>query len=177
MADLLRARRGIIVAALSAAATAMLGGCGFKPMYGRSSTTGRSDVRDALAHVRISPIPDRQGQRLRQILREKFASDGEASPFELDIRLAQNIQELGVRRDSTTSRANLIFTANLTVRENGDVAFVDNVRSVVSYNILDDQYGTVSSQSDAEDRALRQIGEEIKTRLGIFLDRKVAARR
>jgi LPS-assembly lipoprotein len=92
----------------------------------------------------------------------------------LEVRLAQQIQELGVRKDSTTSRANLIFSAGLTVFENGQTIHSDGVQSVVSYNILDDQYATVTSQSDAEDRALRQVGDEIKTRLAIFFDRRMA---
>lgn len=169
--------RRAALAVLSGGMATGVAGCGFRPMYGRSAASGRADVRAALAQLRVNPIPDRQGQRLRQILRESLASSGEASSFELEVKLAQSIQELGVRRDSTTSRANLIFGATLTLRESGAVAFVDNVRSIVSYNILDDQYGTVASQSDAEDRALRQIGDEITTRLGIFFDRQLAGRR
>ena len=39
---------------------------------------------------------------------------------------------------------------------------------IVSYNILDDQYATVASQADAENRGIKQLGEEIKTRLAVY---------
>ena len=162
-------------AVLAAAAAGVLGGCGFRPLYGRNSVSGRAEVRDALAGLRVRSIPDRQGQRLRQILREKLATSGAASPYELDVKLSQQVQELGVRRDSTTSRANVIFTAALTVLESGQRVFTDNVQAIVSYNILDDQYATVASQSDAEDRALRMVGDDIKTRLAVYFDRRLTA--
>lgn len=163
-------------AAFAGAALSLLSGCGFRPLYGRSSVSGRPDVLEALARVRVRTIPDRQGQRLRQILREKLASNGETSAVELEVSLAQQIQELGVRPDSTTSRANLIFIAGLALIENGARVYGDSVQAIVSYNILDDQYGTVSSQSDAEDRALRQIADEIKSRLGVYFDRRLTAK-
>lgn len=161
----------------SGGAALWLSGCGFRPLYGRSSASGRAEVMEVLSRIRIGAIPDRQGQRLRQILREKLASGEEGSPIALEVVLTRQVQELGVRPDSTTSRANLIFTAGVNVVENGARIYADNVQSIVSYNILDDQYGTVSSQSDAEDRALRQIGDEIKTRLGIFFDRRLSPRK
>jgi LPS-assembly lipoprotein len=43
------------------------------------------------------------------------------------------------------------------------------VQAIVSYNILDDQYATVASQADAEDRAVEQVGRQIKARLAVFL--------
>ena len=46
----------------------------------------------------------------------------------------------------------------------------------MSYNILDDQFATVTSQSDAEDRALGILGEEIKTRLAVYFDRRLRPR-
>lgn len=162
-------------ALLAGVAGGLLGGCGFRPLYGRDSVSGRAEVRDAMAGIRVRSIADRQGQRLRQILREKLGTNGAASPYELDIKLSQQVQELGVRKDSTTSRANLIFSAALTVFENGQSVFTDSVQSIVSYNILDDQYATVASQSDAEDRALRMVGDEIKIRLAVYFDRRLTA--
>jgi len=160
-------------ATLWGTAAFLLSGCGFRPLYGRSGVTGRAEVREALSGLRVRLIADRQGQRLRQILREKLALSGTASPYELEVTMAQQIQELGVRKDSTTSRANLVVTAALKVFENGQQVFNDSVQSIVSYNILDDQYATVASQSDAEDRALRMLGDEIRTRLAVYFDRRL----
>jgi LPS-assembly lipoprotein len=87
--------------------------------------------------------------------------------------LTKQIIELGVRPDSTTSRANLIMSARLTLYDQGAQAFVDGTQAVVSYNILDDQFASVSSQADAEDRALKQLGDDIKTRLAVYFDRRL----
>lgn len=160
-------------AALWGAAALLLSGCGFRPLYGKNSVSGRAEVREALSAVRVRSIADRSGQRLRQILREKLASNGGASPFELEVILSQQVQELGVRKDSTTSRANLVFIATIKIHESGRAVYTDSVQSIVSYNILDDQYATVASQSDAEDRALRMVGEDIKTRLAVYFDRRL----
>lgn len=157
----------------------LLAGCGFRPLYGSAGVAASPGVLNALSQTRIRPIADRSGQRLRQILNEKIYSNGPAgsSTYDLDIVVNKQIVELGVRPDSTTSRANLIMTATFSLYDAGARAYADVAQGVVSYNILDDQFATVTSQSDAEDRALRQIGEDIKTRLAIYFDRKLSPRK
>jgi hypothetical protein len=124
-----------------------------------------------MAAIQITPIADYDGVKLRQILREGMQPHGAAAHplYELDIQLRSVTQELGVRRDATSSRANRIYTARFALLQNGKRVFADQVQSVVSYNIADDQYATVTSVNDAGDRAIKQIGDEIKTRIGIFL--------
>lgn len=169
-------RRAGLAALAGAALGPAVAGCGFRPVYGRAGAAASTDVRAALATVRVLPLSDRTGMRLNQILREKLQTGGSRSGFELAVRLSQQTQELGVRRDSTTSRANLIFAADIVLLENGERVFADGVQSIVSYNILDDQYATVASQADAVDRALVQVGEEIRTRLAIYFDRRLRPR-
>ncbi|MDX2143722.1 MAG: LPS assembly lipoprotein LptE [Rhodospirillaceae bacterium] len=168
-------RRGFFTYAISAGAAALLSGCGFRPLYGTRGVAARPEVLNALAATAIRPISDRAGQRLRQILNEKLHGNGPAkqSRYDLDVVLTKQIIELGVRPDSTTSRANLIMSARLTLYDQGAQAFVDGTQAVVSYNILDDQFASVSSQADAEDRALKQLGDDIKTRLAVYFDRRL----
>lgn len=172
-----RSRRFAVVGGLTLAAVA-LSGCGFRPLYGTSGVAGSSQVMDALAQTRIRPIADRSGQRLRQILNEQIHSNGpaEQSAYDLDVTLNKQVVELGVRPDSTTSRANLIMYANFTLYDAGAKTYSDNAQAIVSFNILDDQFATVASQAAAEDRALRQIGNKIKTRLAVYYDRKLKKR-
>ena len=171
-------RRGILTAVLASGAGLALAACGFRPLYGRSGVAASPDVLNALAQTRIRTIADRSGQRLRQILNDKLYSNGpaESSRYDLDIALSKQIVEVGVRPDSTTSRANLNLTATFALYEAGAQAYRDVAQSVVSYNILDDQFATVASQTDAEDRALRQLGDEIKTRLAVYFDRRLKPR-
>ena len=152
---------------------ASLTGCGFTPLYGDHGTASSPDVRDALATVSIGSLPNREGVKLRQVLRETLQPSGLAKPvYDLRVDFTSTVQELGIRPDATSSRANLIMSASFNLWEGGKQVFGDRVQSVVSYNILDDQYATVASQADAENRGIKQIGESIKTRLAVYFHRR-----
>jgi len=152
-----------------------LAACGFTPMYATpgSGASGISvSVADKLAQIDVRPIAERRGMVLRQQLNEKLHPGGVTTTrYDLQVRLAARTQEVGVRKDSTTSRANLILTANFVLWEGDSRLLRQQVRAVVSYNILDDQYATITSERDAEARALRQISDEIRTRVAVYFDR------
>jgi LPS-assembly lipoprotein len=156
-----------------AALLVALGGCGFSPLYGTHGPASSPGVADALAKVAIRPLPNREGMKLRQVLREQLQPQGTvgSTVYDLDVKLTRQVQELGIRRDATASRANLVLVANFALNQGGGTVYRDSVTSVVGYNILDDQYATVAAQADAENRAIRQVGEEIKTRLAVYLAR------
>lgn len=146
-----------------------LAGCGFTPLYGEHGLASAPEVTDALSTVQIRSLPNRDGMKLRQVLREELSPRGVTAPaFDLDVNLATRIEELGIRQDATSSRANLVMVATFSLSEGGQTVFGDRVQSIVSYNILDDQYATVASQADAENRGIRMVGAEIKTRLAVY---------
>jgi len=152
----------------------LLAGCGFTPMYATPSPgSGKANVVAAMNKIAIRPIPDRSGMKLRQELRERMQPKGLQgnAQYDLDVTLTRTVEELGIRGDATASRANLIISASFYLAEGGTRVFGDRVQSIVGYNILDDQYATVAAQADAEDRAIRQVGDEIKTRVGVYLER------
>jgi LPS-assembly lipoprotein len=152
----------------------LLSGCGFTPLYGERSMSAAPGVNDALRQVVIRPLPDRQGQKLRQVLREQLQPRGTSKPlYDLEVHLTTRIEEIGVRRDATSSRANYILTANFFLNEGPNRVVDDRVQAIVSYNILDEQYATVASQADAENRAIRRLGEEIKTRLAVYFHQRM----
>ena len=153
-----------------------LSGCGFRPLYGTSGVTGSQEVVNELSAIDIRPIADRRGQVLRDMLEEKLQPRGRpATPqYQLQVRLNQATQLLGVRTDATSSRANLIVTATYELYDQNRRIVRERVQSVVSYNILDDQYATIASEADAEERALTQISEELRTRLAVFFDTRLA---
>ncbi len=150
--------------------------CGFSPMYGSAGFSASESVTSSLSQVNIRPIAERRGMVLRQQLSEKLHPSGSSSNrYDLQVTLSSATQELGVRQDSTTSRANLILTANYTLWDGVTRVTRNRVRSVVSYNILDDQYATIASERNAEERALRQISDEIRTRLAVYFERSASA--
>ena len=46
-----------------------------------------------------------------------------------------------------------------------------NVNSTSSFNILTSDFATLSAESDARARSLREISDEIRTRVAVFLSR------
>ncbi len=147
--------------------------CGFQPLYGRSDTGIRP--QDRLASVRIQPLPDRVGQKMHNLLRDRLNPRGQPvkPAYNLEIRLTETLQELGIRKDETATRANLILQANFVLRDaaTNDDLFRGRSRSVNSYNILESQFATQFSESDARDRALREISDEIRNRLAVYFAR------
>jgi len=155
--------------------TLAIGGCGFRPLYGTHGPAASPQVTQALATVSVLPLPNRQGMKLSRILNEQLRPRGAsvAAAYNLEVGLSERIDELGIRKDATSSRANFVLTAQFYLRESGRRIFGDQVQSIVSYNILDDQYATVASQANAEDRAIQQVGEQMKTRLAIYFHNRL----
>lgn len=165
--------------AMAAIVAVMLGGglsgCGFKPLYGSGKNSISAGELDS---VKVSHLPDREGQILRTLLVQRFNPDGRrVKPrFELKINLTQSISNLGVRRDATATRANLSVTADffLTEIRSGKQSFKGKSSITVSYNILDDRFATVAAQKNALERALRVIADSIKTRVSAYMTRDKA---
>ena len=84
------------------------------PLERLVDTSAAPGVNDALTQVLIRPLPDRQGQKLRQVLREQLQPRGmaERPAYDLEVHLTERVEEIGVRLDATSSRANYILTAN-----------------------------------------------------------------
>lgn len=153
-------------------ASFMLGSCGFKPLYG---TYG--EKAEVLQNVWIDRIRDEQGQALRNHLIDRFYSDGypQAARYNLQITLSNFTRSLDVQKDDTTSRAQLIIRAKyqLIDRQTNRAVHEATIRSVNSYNILASQFTTTVTQEDAEDRALRDLADKLKTRITLFLTEEI----
>lgn len=162
------------------AAVAMTGAtvaaCGFRPLYG----SHQAAVNQAtLSQVRIAPLPDRNGQLLyTHLTKAMHPRGGPRDPaWELAIDLREQTQNLGIRKDETATRANLILEAWFQLKDlrTGKVAFKGRSLITNSYNILQERFGTIASRSDARTRAIRELGDNISTRVAIFLSQAKTA--
>ncbi len=149
----------------------LITGCGFEPLHGRPETGNQTTT--ALSQVSVHPIPERLGQLLRIELTNQLTPLGppKAPAYVLNVDVSEVKQELGVRKDDTATRANLIITATfeLTNTQTNENLFSGTVRSINSYNILDADFATLTAEADARRRGTRDLATEIGTRLGIFL--------
>ncbi|MDZ4736320.1 MAG: hypothetical protein SGJ07_08210 [Rhodospirillaceae bacterium] len=168
-------RRTFLARAASFAALATLlplAGCGFKPLYGyQDDPTGGPPAR--LAEVKIIPIAERSGQLLYIDLRERINPLGvpDDPRWVLDIDLIERLENLLIARDETATRTNVLLRAEFTLTRLVDNAIVLNGASQVSvgYNILDNQFATITSEQDARARGVTQIGSDIATRLAVYM--------
>jgi LPS-assembly lipoprotein len=151
-----------------------LAACGFRPLYGEDSAVGSAN----LSGVRIATIQDlpdptgrspssaRAAQQLRNFLLDRVTPRGQpAKPqYELRVNLREaKLTTLGIRSDETATRATLIMTAGyVLVRLDGGGAILStSTRSDVSYNILRNEFATLSAENDARRRAAREISDTI----------------
>ncbi|WP_225770331.1 LPS assembly lipoprotein LptE [Inquilinus sp. Marseille-Q2685] len=150
-----------------------LGACGLRPLYGTNSVG--TAMSDRLAQVNVGIIGDRSGQILRtELIRTLNPQGRPAQPaYDLGVTLAESQQDVNLISDLTTTRKNLTMTASfvLTDRKTGQPVFSDSVSEITSFNILADQYTTLVGERDARERALRSLGEDIRTRLALYFDR------
>ena len=163
--------RCLRVTALIVATGLGLTACGFSPMYATQDAGAATPVTEAMSAIQIRPIDEHDGVKLRQALREGLQPNGPASRYlyDLDVQMRSVTQDLGVRKDATSSRTNRIYTARFALMQDGKRVLGDQVQTIISYNIADDQYATVASANDASDRAIKQIGDQIKMRIGLYL--------
>ena len=68
------------VALAAVGLSAVLGGCGFQPVYMPTASGKAGVAQRELAAVYVPVIPDRPGQLLRQALQERFGNDSGTPP-------------------------------------------------------------------------------------------------
>jgi LPS-assembly lipoprotein len=133
---------------------------------------------DHMAAIQISPLPDRTGQQMHNLLRDRLNPTGQPRKpvYSLGLRLSESRKQLGIRKDETATRANLKLAVRFTLSsaQTGSLLYSGFVNSVSSYNILSSPFATGFSEADARARALRELADGIRTRLGIYFSRRQA---
>lgn len=149
-----------------------LAACGFRPLYADFTGGALGTADERLAMTRVLPLDGREGQQLHNLLRDRVNPAGQPGKpsYLLEIKLESRIDELGIRRDETATRANLILEADFVLRpyRSKDVLVRGRAQSVNSYNILDEFYATSVSERNALSRGLREVADSIRLRLAVY---------
>lgn len=160
--------RGLLALAVTATAA-----CGFQPLYGDKSIG--AGAKEMLHSVDIASIPDREGQKLRNLLIDKFyeSSRPDKTRYRLDVSVTAVEQKLALQKDASAVRSQLLVTApyRLTDTTDGKVVFLSSSRAMISYNILEQHYAGLLTVENAYDRALQEISDDITTRVAMHLGR------
>ena len=169
-------QRLIRVALACAAASLLVAGCGdsgFRPMYASSAIVGGPDVSQKLAQMEIAPIPGRVGQRLRnEIIYQSTGGGRQAEPiYRLEIIIRESITPTLVQIDGNSSGSvyNLNTSFRLVRLADHSVALTGESNGRAAFQRFDSVFANVRARQDAEDRAAKTIGDELKGRLAAYL--------
>jgi LPS-assembly lipoprotein len=159
-------RRSILVLAL------LLAGCGFTPLYGEHDPAYDEELRS----VQVLPIPERLGQRLAIELRDSLNPSGVpvAPRYYLIVRITTTRTESAIRNDATASREQFVYTASILLRDarKNETLFYAISNAFNAVDLVVNEYSIVVGERDAEARAARELAEDIRTRVALFLKRK-----
>lgn len=152
------------------AAVLSLSACGYRPLYGDPGRVTAAGMET----VKIGLIEDRTGQFLRNLLLDQVNPNGEPidPEYKLTVSLNESRRDLGLRKDETATRANLIITASYQLTKNGHEKPVMSAssRSTNGFNIVNSEFATRASQADARKRAARELSDKIALRLAIYFN-------
>lgn len=163
-----RAFSAVLICTLSVA-TIALSGCGFRPLHGQFADDPTANA--GLAGIEVKPIPNRTGQLMRTALQRRLNPvRGVAPLYALNINLRESTAKLAIEQNAFATRANLTLVAEFSVSriQDGAGIFQSQSKAVASYNILSSQYATLAAETNARERAIDTLANDIRTRLAIY---------
>jgi LPS-assembly lipoprotein len=147
-----------------------LAACGFSPLYAEREETAEEP---GLAAVKVLPIKDRIGQMLEMALRDSFNPRDRAvdTQYMLAVTLSVSRYDLGIQRDATATRGRVDVYATIQLKDakSDKVIYISRAQSTSTFNILDDAYAAQVAEDDSRTRTVRDLTDEIRTRVALFL--------
>jgi LPS-assembly lipoprotein len=154
-------------------AAGLLAGCGFRPLYKQTENT---DTVREFAHISIAQPEDRPSQQLRNYLLDTLTPYGQPDRplYRLDFRITESVGSVFVTRTEEITRNNLQLSVSAYLRDyrSGANLFSVSATSQASYNVTQADYANLVSEKNARERALRDVAEQIRLRLGNYFDRR-----
>jgi LPS-assembly lipoprotein len=146
-----------------------LSACGFQPLY--SENTSGPSVQQHLQEVEVKVEPARLEQMVYSDLLSELTPLGAApSPiYRLEVKLSEIKKGVGFEEDDSVTRFNfqLIGTYRLINIETSEVLYRSSSRSIAAYNVLTNQYATLTAERDAEKRASSDLASDIRLHLSL----------
>jgi LPS-assembly lipoprotein len=149
-------------------AALVLAGCGYRPMYGSSATS--PGVAGSLSSISIPEPTDRTGQLIRNELISSMQTGRGEDKYMLN--LTTTLADNGVILDKQPSvgrQAILITTSyELVDRSTGKILTKGKTFARVPYDVVRQPFADLQAQKDATERAAREVGADIRTRLAAY---------
>ncbi len=148
-----------------------LAGCGFQPLYAPGAS---AFATSGLPRISLANIPERNGQILRNELIDRLGhtEDGSAE-YGLRVSLVVRSNDLLIAKDATARRAKLLLFGEWQLNDAfGKKLAGANLRAEASYNILDEQYGSLAARENAERRGLEELASAITADVARYFARE-----
>jgi len=151
----------------------IVAGCGFRPLY---KQTGNTNTVQEFSQISVAQPEDRPSQQLRNFLLDSLTPYGQPDRplYRLEYRLSETVGSVFVTRTEEITRNNLQLTASVYLRDyqTGAILTSLSTNSQASYNVTLADYANLVSEKNARERALRDVAEQIRLRLGNYFDRR-----
>lgn len=168
--------RALLVVCLLALGPA---GCGFRPLYGKPDPATVSPAAAELALIRVEGIEDRTGQQLRNALVQRLSPGGEpaSARYSLEVKVTQTMEGLAATRDGNATLGRMRLDASYQLRdaEGRRAVAGGSARALATFRMLGPRYGTMAVERDAEERALSEVAEDIRSQLAVYFANRKAA--
>lgn len=142
--------------------------CGFEPMYGKKNQQALA------AGVKIETQNDAIGHQFKQDLEDALNPTGvpPRPEYLLKVSVQTAASAIGVARDGTVSRYNVVLGSNYMLQRisDGKILQKNQVQHVSSFNNQTNQYySTYISEKDAISRGIKELAELYRQRIGAIL--------
>jgi LPS-assembly lipoprotein len=113
---------------------------------------------------------------MRNLLLQRLNPDGTpAQPaYRLETNLSVTKERTGIQITEEATRARLTVSVSFRLYEgggNGKMLYGGSEQSTNSYNVADSQFATLNAENDAARRAVREVSDSIRLRLGLYFQR------
>lgn len=161
-----------VAAALVVPFLSACGNGGFRPLYGSAGIGAQANEK--LAKVSVSIIPGRVGQQIRnELIFHATGGGGEVvnPELRLDVAIRESVTTTLVRVDGDSGSQVYNLEAKFQLVRVSDKTVVMSGTSYgrASFERNVSIFSNVRARDDAEDRAAKVIGEDIKARLSAHL--------
>jgi len=160
-----RQAHGLIALAIGC----LLSACGFQPLYGTSASG--SAVATELSAIEIDEQDTRLGQLIRNDLLSSMSSPaGSASRYRLQLVALDGTKTMIQNDDEDTRRFS--YRVNVAYRlidqQTGKELSSGKTFSQVSYDRTTSDFANVQAETNAMERAAKEVGNDIRTRLAAY---------
>jgi LPS-assembly lipoprotein len=138
-----------------------LSACGFSPMYGSSG------LARGLVDMRVETGQDRVDFLLQEALHDRMGNRNAEGPLILRSETSLNSVSLGVGADAVALRFAIRLRVSYEVYRDGEIEplFSGVASGEASYDVSRSVYGSLSSERDAEERAVRVAADRMTLQL------------